>query len=111
MNSEETIKEALLRELSKSAVTLNAIVKGENQGFSISVRIGEQKRVLETARGQARRFASLDTAASFIKDVGIPQFEVDMSGYQPGRLRRARPDRAAALKKTRTRMKQQALEI
>jgi len=62
------------------------------------VRVGEQERTLETARGATRLFASLDTAASFIRDIGLPRFVVDMTEYQPGRLRRARPDRSEALK-------------
>lgn len=77
----------------------------------VTVYVGEQERTLETARGSTRLFASLDTVASFVCEVGIPRFDVDMTDYQPGRLRKARPDRSVALKQTRTRMQQQALGI
>ena len=93
------------------AVGVRAVVRGAERGFLVVVRIGEQERTLERARGGPRLFASLDTAASFVREIGLPQFEVDMSDYQPGRLRGARPDRAEALKRTRTRMKQQNLEV
>ena len=111
MDSEKNIREGILRELVDSLAVSGVVIRGERQGFSLSARVGGKDRVLETARGQARLFASLDTAASFAKGIGIPLFEVDMSSYQPGRLRSARPDRSAALKKTRTQLKQQPLGI
>jgi hypothetical protein len=45
--------------------------------------------------------------STFILEMGVSRFEVDMTGYQPGRLRKARPDRAQALRLTRTKMQQQ----
>jgi len=69
------------------------------------------EKTLVTSRGQVRLFASLGTAGLFIRDLGISRFEVDMSQYQPGRLRSARPDRAVALRLTRTKMQQQPLSF
>lgn len=111
MENSVLIKEPMLRELIRSLISVETTIQGTKQGFLISVRIGEQERTLETARGATRLFASLDTAASFIRDIGLPRFVVDMTEYEPGRLRRARPDRSEALKQTRTRMKQQSLGI
>lgn len=45
----------------------------------------------------------------FLRQVGIEMFEVDARFYQPGRIRKARPDRAEALRKTRTTPRQQEL--
>lgn len=101
----------MLRELVQLAAVEQATIKGTKSGFSVIALVGPKEKVLETARGETRLFASLDTVASFVHELGLPRFEVDMSEYQPGRLRKPRPDRAEALKKTRTRLKQKTLEI
>jgi hypothetical protein len=77
----------------------------------IIVRLGNRNKTLTliTSRGKVRLFASLDTAAALMKDIGLSRFQVDMAGHQPGRLRSPRPDRAEALRLTRTRMQQQPL--
>lgn len=110
MNALNIIKEPLLRELVRSPLDVRAVVRGATNGFLVVAQVGDQEKVLETARGGARVFASLDTAASFVQEIGLPVFEVDMTGYQPGRLRKARPDRSEALKRTRTQMLQQELK-
>ena len=106
-----TIKEPVLRELVQASPSLAAIVTGQDRGFALSIRLGSTERVLSTTRGGVRMFASLDTAAAFVSDLGILHFEVDMSGHEPGRLRKARPDRAEALRRTRTKPQQQPIEF
>jgi hypothetical protein len=108
---EAIIKEPVLRELVQASDTIGASVVGKGSGFAVVVKLGTAERTLVTSRGQIRLFASLDTAGSFVRNVGISRFEVDMSRYEPGRLRGARPDRAAALRLTRTRMQQQPLSF
>lgn len=107
----DKIKEPMLRELIGTRMDIRATIRGVRRGFLVCVRFGNQEKTLETARGETRLFATLDTAASLVRDVGLPQFDVDMGGYQPGRLRKARPDRSEAMKLTRTRMRQQSLGI
>ncbi len=93
------IRENLLREfLAASRDEVSVGVRGIKRGFMVDVRIGENPKWLATSRGELRMFASLDTAAAFVESLGVRVFKVDMSTYQPGRLREARPDRAAALK-------------
>ena len=111
VNDSAQIREPLLRELVKLTVPVRAIVVGEQGGFAVTFRVGETQKTLATSRGAVRRFASLDTAGSFIRDIGISGFEVDMSCHKPGRLRNPRPDRAEALRNTRTRLRQQFLEF
>jgi hypothetical protein len=106
-----TIKEPVLRELVQASAVTRATATGQDKGFSVIVRCGNGEKTLATTRGSVRLFASLDTAGAFFRDVGLPQFEVDMSGHEPGRLRKARPDRAEALRHTRTKMQQQAIEF
>jgi hypothetical protein len=105
------IKEPVLRELVQASEAVTARIVGKGNGFAVMARFGSSEKTLVTSRGQVRLFASLDTVGSFVRDVGISRFEVDMDHYEPGRLRGARPDRAAALRLTRTRMQQQNIEF
>jgi hypothetical protein len=111
MEPTTTIKEPVLRELIQASAVTRATVTGQEKGFSLIVHYGSGERTLATTRGAVRLFASLDTAGAFVRDVGLPRFDVDMSGHEPGRLRKARPDRAEALRHTRTKMQQQAIEF
>ncbi len=96
----DTIKEATLRELVQAQSVRAATVLGRPGGYAISVRYGMTERALATSRGELRLF-TLDTASKFLRDLGLPRFEVDATGYEPGRIRQARPDRATALARTR----------
>jgi len=106
---EDTVKESTLKELMRSGATCQACVKGEDGGFSITFHYGFLSRTLSSSRGSTRKFASLNTAMEFLKSLGIERFEVDARLHEPGRIRKARPDRAEALRKTRTTPRQQEL--
>jgi hypothetical protein len=105
----ETIKESTLKELMRSGSACRACVKGEIGGFSITFLYGCLSRTLSSSRGGMRKFASLNTAMEFLRQLGIERFEVDARLHEPGRIRKARPDRAEALRKTRTTPRQQEL--
>jgi len=105
------IKEQVLREIVQASPEITARIVGKDRAFAVIVRLASGEKILMTARGGVRLFASLDTAAAFVGDLGLLQFDVDISHYRPGRLRAPRPDRAAALRQTRTKMRQQSLEL
>lgn len=113
MDEPITIKEPVVREFIQSGGDVRARVDGQQRGFSLMFQTGtgSTEKALVTARGTVRLFASLDTVGAFVRDLGLPCFEVDMTKHKPGRLRRARPDRAEALKHTRTRLYQSSLEF
>lgn len=111
MNEVASIREPLLRELMQVPTSVHAMIAGREKGFAVLFRVGDSDRTLATSRGSVRLFATLDTAGAFVRDLGIPRFTVDMASHRPGRLRGARPDRAEALRKTRTRLQQQPLEF
>jgi hypothetical protein len=96
----DTIKEATLRELVEANSILSAKAVGRVGGYSLSVRYGMTERALATSRGDLRMF-TLEAASKFLRELGLPRFEVDATDYQPGRIRKARPDRASALAATR----------
>jgi len=104
-----TIKEPALRELVAASAVRSATIVGQHGGFVVTVNYGAGDRTLATTRGGIRRFATLDTAGAFVCGLGLPRFEVDLTQYEPARLRKPRPDRAEALKRTRTKMQQPKL--
>lgn len=105
------ITEPILRQLMEASAEMSARIIGTEKAFIVLVRVGSGEKRVVTTRGNVRLFASLDTAAGFVKDLGLARFEVDISFYKPGRLRSARPDRAEALRHTRTRMYQELLGL
>src|SRR5690348_4302522 len=102
------IRETTLRELASVASVHSACAVGQKGGYSITIQCGNERCTLAATRGAVRLF-TLENAAKFLAAIGIPKFEVDASAYQPGRLRKPRPDRSEALRRTRTTLKQASL--
>lgn len=105
------IRESVLRELIDASADISARIVGRENGFMVLIRAASGEKAVITSRGSVRLFASLDTAASFLGELGLVRFEIDISHYRPGRLRGPRPDRSEALKLTRTRLQQQSLGL
>jgi hypothetical protein len=105
------IRELVLRELVQASAEVTARIVGKENSFRVVVKLTSGEKTVVTSRGQIRLFASLDTAASFIGELGLVSFDVDISHYKPGRLRAPRPDRAEALRHTRTKLRQQPLGL
>ncbi|MCL4629228.1 hypothetical protein [Burkholderia multivorans] len=103
-----TVRETTLRELVTSGAISSACAVGQQGGYSIAVQCGSTVQTLATSRGDVRLF-TLERASAFLSALGITRFEVDSSRYERGRLRKPRPDRAEALRKTRTRPVQEPL--
>ena len=100
-----------MRELVQATDQIHAVASGAQGGFALHFQFGDSDKTLVTSRGAIRLFASLNTVGAFVQSVGLGRFEVDMTDHEPGRLRGARPDRAEALRQTRTRLRQQDLEF
>jgi hypothetical protein len=98
----QLIKEKTLKELVAAGAVRSAAVVAQGPGFALLVRYGAAERSLANKQGEPRLFASLDTVVPLLKKLGLSKFEVDATEHEPGRLRKARPDRAEALKRTRT---------
>lgn len=104
--SQETIRETTLRELIEAGSVRSVVAVGQRGGFLVSAHCGGTDRSLASARGAVRLFPNLTTLAALLCKLGISSFEVNAANYEPGRVRSARPDRAEALRRTRTRPKQ-----
>src|SRR3569832_478673 len=103
-----TIKEASFRELVAAGSIASECVVGQNGGYAVTERCGTAESTLASTRGEFRLF-TLDRASTFLRALGLFRFDVDSTDYEPGRLRKPRPDRAEALRKTRTRPIQETL--
>lgn len=98
-----TITETALRQVIDAAAVHGVLVRGTGAGFTVQINPDTvAPKYLATVRGEIKRFASIDTAGAVLRGLGLPEFRVDMGGHRPGRLRPARPDRALALRNTRT---------
>lgn len=107
--SSETIKEITLREFAGANLVSSSQAQGRKGGFALSVKCGDVEKVLASARGEIRLFPNLTNLAAFLRKLGIQRFEVNTAEYEPGRVRSPRPDRAEALRRTRTTLKQSSL--
>jgi len=96
---ENAINHSTLAKLVESGGVRAAHVIGLAGGWGISVKCGRSVRPLAAQRGKVRLFSKLETAAAYLKGIGIARFDVDALGYDPERTLRARPDRAASLKR------------
>ncbi|MGX9993507.1 hypothetical protein ACS4RR_031050 (plasmid) [Rhizobium sp. Z1P35] len=95
----ETIDHSTLSRLVEAGAVEVAHVVGKTGGWSVVIRYGKVERPLAAQRSrQVRVFKRMDSLVSYLKDVGISQFDVDAADYAPGTA--SRPDRAAALRRT-----------
>lgn len=95
----ETIDHSTLSRLVEAGAVDAAHVVGKTGGWSVVIRYGKAERPLAAQRSrQVRVFKRIDTLVSYLKDVGISQFDVDAGDYAPETV--SRPDRAEALRRT-----------
>lgn len=97
--AEEAINHSTLAKLVESGAVRAAHVIGLAGGWGIIVKCGRTVRPLAAQRGKVRLFSGLETVAAYLKGIGIARFDVDVVDYDPEHARRARPDRAEALKR------------
>lgn len=93
-----TIDHATLAQLAGAGAIDKTLVVGQTGGWSIVVRYGKSEHPLAAQRSrQVRLFKKMETLVSYLRDIGISQFDVDASDYaaEPAK----RPDRADALKR------------
>ena len=98
--SAETIDHATLSHLAEAGALRGARVVGQSGGWALMVRYGAGERALAAQRSRkARVFKRMETLVSYLRDVGISNFNVDSASYSPETATsRARPDRAEAMR-------------
>ena len=107
--SSDFVREATFRELVAAfGASADVTLVGAVGGFCLSISTPSGAKRLASSKGDPRLF-TLPHAARYLRTRGLQRFTVDTSKYQAGRIRKARPDRAAAMRNTRTSMRQQPL--
>lgn len=92
-----TIQLAALRTHVDAGSLRRATILGQKGGWGVVLHVGMTEFVLAAQKSrQPRLFATTDGAIKTLRELGIGRFEVDAAQHQPGRLRRARPEVAAA---------------
>lgn len=97
----DTIDHGTLSRLIEAGAVRSAHVVGQPGGWSVMVEYGMHERQLATKNTRAIRvWRRFETLASYLKDLGLTQFDVDTANYDQDSVTTAkRPDRAEALKK------------
>jgi hypothetical protein len=98
----QPIKLESLRELVAAGSIKSATILGQKGGYAVVASIGMQQRPLGTKFGEVRMFGSTDTAVKVLRELGLSHFNLDVSNYEEGRLRAARPDVTAKAKNAAT---------
>jgi len=97
----ETIDHITLSNLTEAGVVQSAHIVGQAGGWNVWVKYGLTERVLAAQRSHKMRiFRKLETLVSYLRSLGIVQFDVDAKNYDPENVAttRTRPDSAAKMK-------------
>ena len=94
-----TIDHVTLQRLVDAGAVHSAEVVGQPGGWEIVVKYGIVEQALAARRGAVRIFSRFETLVNYLKNIGISQFSVNASNYDPAE-KRARPDSAERMKRT-----------
>ena len=79
----QTIDHATLSTLVEAGTLSAARVVGQPGGWGIVVEYGMTQRTLAAKRGAARVFRRFETLAGYLRGLGIVNYQVDASRYDP----------------------------
>lgn len=96
MPTTETIDQATLVNLVQAGAIHDASVIGQPGGWEVVVRYGKVRRALAVKQGKVRIFRKLDTLDSFLRGIGLLQYQVDASQFDPTKT--VRTNAAASLR-------------
>lgn len=96
----ETIDHVTLERLVEAGAVRGADVIGHPGGWGVVVKYGMTERALAARRGAVRTFRKFETLVSYLKSVGISQYQVNAANFDPVSLKatRTRPDSAARMR-------------
>ena len=94
-----TIDHVTLQRLVEAGVVSGADVVGQTGGWGVLVKYGMVERALAAKRGAVRIFSRFETLVNYLKSIGISQFNVNASNYDPV-AKRVRPDSSERMKHT-----------
>lgn len=92
----DTIDQTTLLNLVQSGAIKAAKVIGQPGGWGVVVMFGHVQKALSVRRGQVRIFRRLDTLVEFLRGIGLMQYQVDASQFDPAK--NMRTNAAASLR-------------
>ncbi|GAA0420859.1 hypothetical protein GCM10009133_31610 [Cocleimonas flava] len=96
-----TINHNALTHLIEAGAVAKAKANAEGDTWTLTITAGEtDKIVMAKNSGKARVWRKLDTLAKYLLDIGLGNFEINLSDYDPTKKSLRRPDSANTLKKT-----------
>jgi len=95
----DTIDHVTLQHLVEAGAVRGAEVVGQPGGWGVVIKYGMMERTLAARRGAVRIFSRFETLVNYLKGLGISQFNVNASNYDPAE-KRVRPDAAERMKRT-----------
>lgn len=99
MATPSTIDHATLQHLVEAGAVHGADVVGHPGGWQIVIKYGTVEQVLAARRGALRIFGRFETLVNYLKSIGISQFHVNATDYNPAH-KRTRPDSSQRMKQT-----------
>jgi hypothetical protein len=79
----DTITHETVLQLVAAGAIRAAHVVGQKGGWSVLFRYGMTERPLAAQRGNVRVFKRFETIVSYLRGMGIVQFDVDAAQYDP----------------------------
>lgn len=79
----ETIDQKTLSQLVEAGAVRAAHVVGQRGGWGVLFKYGMTERPLAAQRGNVRVFKRFETIVSYLREIGIVQFDVDAAQYDP----------------------------
>lgn len=97
----DTIDHSTLSRLVEAGAVRGAHVVGQPGGWAVMVKYGMHERPLATKNTRSVRvWRRFETLASYLKGIGLTQFDVDTANFdQDAATTAKRPDRAEALRR------------
>lgn len=95
-----TIDSTTLERLVEAGALRGADVIGHPGGWAIVVKYGMAERALATRRGTVRTFRKFETLVTYLKDLGLTQYNVNAANFDPESMKtmRVRPDSAERMR-------------
>lgn len=96
----ETIDQVTLSHLVEAGAVRGATIVGYPGGWGVVIKYGMTERVLAARRGAVRNFAKFETLVVHLKKMGIVQYQVDATQYDPATVKaeRLREDAAERMR-------------
>ncbi len=96
----DTIDHTTLAHLVEAGAVHGTDVIGHGRGWGVVVRYGTTERALAARRGAVRTFRKFETLVSYLKEIGISQYNVNATDFDPQAIKtsRVRPDAAERMR-------------